>query len=360
MKKARNLLAIGALIVSMHAYSVDYVVEGQVGGLDGQTMYMYDYDKKINIDSVTIKNGKFRFEGSYSRSAYVRIERGNIFSNCVLDTLAIVDFNTHSPSSGSAVNQSLIDFWNKDKLIDDELDKFSSELESHGFEQPELGEIYRHLYYKLRPRRLELYTNTILKNPNGVGEAAMLKLGGMWGLTPDEWDAVYSHMSPYLKELRNTDYFNNMFNNLRNSQPGKPFIDFSAKAIDGKDVMLSEYVGKGKYVLVDFWASWCGPCRKEAETILKPLYEKYKNDDRFMILGVATWDNHDQTVTALEKLKYPWEQIIDAGETPMRLYGFNAIPMIFLLDPNGVILNRELRGEAVTTAVDSILEVSRQ
>lgn len=360
MKKSRNVLAIGALIVSMHAYGVDYVVEGQVDGLDGQIMYMYDYDKKINIDSVTIINGKFRFEGSYSRSAYVRIERGNIFSNCVLDSFAIVDFNTHSPSSGSAVNQSLIDFWNKDKLIDDELDKFSNELENHGFEQPELGEIYSHLYYKLRPRRLEFYTNTIVKNSNGVGEAAMLKLGGMWGLTPDEWDAVYSHMSPYLKELRNTDYFNNLYNNLRNSQPGKPFIDLDAKTIDGKDVKLSEYVGKGKYVLVDFWASWCGPCRKEAETILKPLYEKYKNDDRFMILGVATWDNHDKTVTALEKLKYPWKQIIDAGETPMRLYGFNAIPMIFLLDPNGVILKRELRGEAVTTAVDSILEVSRQ
>lgn len=74
-----------------------------------------------------------------------------------------------------------------------------------------------------------------------------------------------------------------------------------------------------------------------------------------MILGVATLDEHDKTVAALEKRNYPWAQIIDAGEVPMKLYGFNGIPMIFLINPDGIIIERELRGEGIISLVDNIL-----
>ena len=228
-------------------------------------------------------------------------------------------------------------------------------MKSHGFEQPELGEIYSRLYAKLQPKHIQQITQMISDNPNGVGEAAIMKLGGQRGLTPDQWDNAYSKMTPYLKDRKWTDYFNNLYNHLRNSQPGKPFIDFPAKTTDGTDVMLSDYVGKGKYILIDFWASWCGPCKEEAEKTLRPLYEKYKDDERFMILGVATWDKHDKTLAALEKLQYPWTQIIDAGETPMKLYGFDGIPQIFFIGPDGIILNRDIRGERIIHTVESVL-----
>lgn len=335
--------------------AIDYVVEGKVEGLDGKMLYMHDYDSRTNIDSTAVMNGSFRFKGSYDRQAFVRIENGNVFSNCILDTLAVVDFTTHRPSDGSGLNKKLIEYMSESQKIDDELAQFGNELRGHGFEQPEFGEIYKLLYDKLRPGRLKLQYKTIAENSNGLGEAAIMGLGSDWMLTPDEWDAAYSTMSPYLRERRVATYYNDMFANLRNSQPGKPFIDLNAKTPDGRDVRLSDYLGKGKYVLVDFWASWCGPCRDEAEETLRPLYEKYKGDERFMILGVATWDEHDNTVAALEKLNYPWPQIIDAGQTPMKLYGFNAIPMLFLIGPDGTILERELRGESLVNAVDSVL-----
>ncbi|MCI8999174.1 MAG: AhpC/TSA family protein [Muribaculaceae bacterium] len=356
----RSLIVVLLLVTAtISATAIDYVVQGQIEGMDGKLLYLHDYDKEITIDSTLVTNGRFKFHGSYERPALVRVENGRFFSNCILDTLAVVNFDTHYPSAGSLLNQKMINFSSENQTIEDELDKFRDELINHGFEQPELGEIYKHLFDKLFPRRLQLLYQTIEDNPNGVGEYAIMSLGSLWGVTPEQWDEAYSKMSPYLKRRRIADYYNNKYNGLRNSQPGKPFIDINAKTVSGEDVKLSDYVGKGKYVLLDFWASWCGPCREEAEKTLRPLYEKYKDDDRFMILGVATWDEHDKTVAALEKRNYPWTQIIDAGEVPMKLYGFNGIPMIFLINPDGIIIERELRGEGIISLVDNILSTNK-
>jgi len=136
------------------------------------------------------------------------------------------------------------------------------------------------------------------------------------------------------------------------SAVGKNFIDFEAE-YDGKVQKLSDYVGKGKYVLVDFWASWCGPCRKEVPNIIK-VYNKYKGD-RFEALGVATWDDPAATLEAIKEEGIEYPQMLNAQNAGSDAYGIDGIPEIILFGPDGTIIKRGLRGDDIEKAVAEAL-----
>ena len=353
MKK--NLIALFALVSSMSAFSFDYVVEGQINIEDGSVVRMIDYNGNVDIDSAKVENGKFRFMGSYDVPAYVRIEPNrNSYANCVLDNHVVVDFETHLPISGGPLTHRLMDFMNQVRAEEDENESFQMNLKKQDVSREEFRRLMRERYDSVRPILMELYGRTISDNPNGVGIAAVYELTRR-NLSPDEWYGFYDKMSPYIRNHRTIKRHNLEYTAKRNSQPGMPFLDFDGLTPDGDIVKLSDYVGKGKFVLVDYWSSWCGPCKEEAENTLRPLYEKYKNDDRFLILGVATWDKPENTMKALEKLKYPWPQIIGTGEHPMTLYGFDGIPQIMLFGPDGRMIARDLRGDNLILTVESNL-----
>lgn len=130
---------------------------------------------------------------------------------------------------------------------------------------------------------------------------------------------------------------------------GRMFKDFTVEQEPGNTVKLSDYVGKGKYVLVDFWASWCGPCRREIPNI-KAVYEKF-HGDKFDVLSVAVWDEPEDTKKALEEEGLKWPQIINAQKEPAAIYGIQGIPHIILFGPDGTILKRGLRGEQIEAAI---------
>ena len=129
---------------------------------------------------------------------------------------------------------------------------------------------------------------------------------------------------------------------------GAMFKDFEAE-YDGKTTKLSDYVGKGKYVLVDFWASWCGPCRMEIPNIIN-VYNKYKGE-KFEVLGVATWDEPDATLKAIEELGIEYPQMLNAQRAGSDAYGIEGIPEIILFAPDGKIVARGLRGEDIEKTV---------
>lgn len=133
-------------------------------------------------------------------------------------------------------------------------------------------------------------------------------------------------------------------NRIEPNDPAKPFTDFSV-VYNGKTTRLSDYVGRGNYVLVDFWASWCAPCLEEIPLLIA-AYNKYRNRG-FQVLGIAISDKPAHTEAAIKEHGIPYPQIINAQEIANEAYNFSAIPYSLLFDPKGNILARGLRGEEI-------------
>ena len=136
-------------------------------------------------------------------------------------------------------------------------------------------------------------------------------------------------------------------------QEGDMFRDFAVE-YEGKTTRLSDHVGKGQYVLVDFWASWCVPCRREIPNLIA-AYNKYKNKG-LQVLGVAAWDEPDNTKKAIEEDKIPYPQILNSQKIAADAYGIAAIPRIILFAPDGTIVANGLRGEDIEKRLSVIFE----
>jgi len=132
-------------------------------------------------------------------------------------------------------------------------------------------------------------------------------------------------------------------------------MDFSQKDTTDQPIRLSSF--KGKYVLIDFWASWCGPCRQESPILVK-AYEKYKAKG-FDILSVSLDENKNQWIAAIKKDKFTWTQVSDLKGKENQaalLYGVKSIPANFLIDPQGKIIAKGLRGEDLERQLQQIFK----
>ena len=165
-----------------------------------------------------------------------------------------------------------------------------------------------------------------------------------YDLTPAQVDSMLNLLDPSLSESSVVSMMKKAIDAKKATAEGAMFTDFD---IDG--VKLSDYVGKGKYVLVDFWASWCGPCKREIPNI-KKVYDKYVGDD-FDVLSVAVWDQPQASVDTAKAYGVNWNEIINAQAVPTDLYGIHGIPHIILFGPDGTIVKRDLRGEGIEEEV---------
>ena len=180
-------------------------------------------------------------------------------------------------------------------------------------------------------------------------------------LDADELEKAVESLGDSIKEDPAVRQVSDGLQAKKATKAGQPFVDFTIvqdpENPETSTVKLSDYVGKGKYVLVDFWASWCGPCKAEIPNI-KAVYDKYAGED-FDVLSVAVWDKPEASVKAAAELGITWNQIINAQQVPTDLYGIDGIPHIMLVGPDGIILNRDLRGDLIEVNVSRYVKAKK-
>lgn len=168
-------------------------------------------------------------------------------------------------------------------------------------------------------------------------------------------DIVQEFLDAVPEDLHKYAMYKELVNEVRSAKlkVGSAAPDISGFTPDGKELTLSDF--RGKYVFIDFWASWCGPCRREIPNI-KAMYEKY-NGKGMNFLGVAVWDAPADTHRAMTQLDIPWPVIVGNQKLtePTKIYGIMGIPHIIIFDPEGRIISRGLQGKKLADAIEACM-----
>lgn len=336
MKKTLFFVFALALVFAGCKQKADnsYTISGTLpSGVDAKMIYLYaaDGDKPVVVDSARIEKGSFHFKG------------------IAPDTLQLMVLHPGSLEEYPALAWSL--FLEPGDMVVDTLSEFVTGTPVNDGLHDWMGQLTNIMMTSGDPSAFRLFFEQHWQEHSSdfVGAVTLAQMSPYL-----DFAFVDSLANQVPAELR-THYlvasFYEQLEAMRSMQPGKPFTDVALVALDGTPTSLSDYIGKGKYVLVDFWASWCGPCRQA----MPDLQNTVKKFPKLTVLGIAVSDKVDDTEKAVKDLKISWPVLSDTDAISARKYGVNAIPAKILFDPDGTILARDLN---VMTLEETLSKIS--
>lgn len=303
---------------------------------DGAMVYLRNSDTGEKLDSVVVENKVAVFAGEIDEPIPASIAfDGRSRATFVLEPGSmVVDVNTRS-ARGSMLNDILTEYVSQTLELSKRYRASETDAERDAIEEE---------FVKLANKTME----ENMDNPIGY----MIFVDEASGMDIDEFNS-YLAKYPALAQYEGVKRYKNINDKKAATSVGKMFADFEITYGDKTD-KLSDYVGKGKYVLVDYWASWCGPCLRQIP-VIKELLAEY-GDKGLEVLGVAVWDEPENTLKAIESHGITWPCIINAQRIPTDIYGIAGIPCIILYGPDGKILSRDKQSDALKADVRAAFE----
>lgn len=350
------------LLISSSAFSQEFSIKGSIANCTDSIVYLsYGTLGSSSIDSGVIKNGQFSFTGKVSEPVpamiftptyKVRIDLFLDNTNITITGHADSIYNT-KVSGGAAVvkeyeafNQVIMA--NRKSTI--ALFQQAYELNQKG-DSTTAKEIQAKADSQYRSEFLTRvnYIETHPKSYVGANELLAYISSNTLGASIKLYDAL----DESIKATAMGKEIASRIELLSKVEPGKQALNFTQQSNKGKAVQLSDY--KGRYVLLEFWASWCGPCRAENPNLVQQ-YKLYK-DKGFDVLGVSLDKDKNLWQKAIDKDGLPWTHVSDLNgwnNEVAKLYGIRAVPASFLIDPKGMIIAQGLRGEALNKKLEEL------
>lgn len=344
----QDTFSITAEIVGIEDFTPIYLQQVGESGLE-------------NKDTAELIDSKIQFTGSLEQPEMIYLRVGdsrkmiNIFAeNSTISVRVQIDSLQDAKVTGSRTHDELLEFKDYLKPVDEKINKLRVEYR----EVVQQGDTDRRAeidaeYEELRQEQIMMIKDFVANRPASHLSPFIIRSYLAYELNYQELDEMLVSLDSGVHVSRDYKTLRERADILENVAVGKPAVDFALNDTTGNPISISSF--KGKFLLIDFWASWCTPCRVENPNVVR-LYNDFK-DKGFEIIGVSFDEQRDRWIDAIHKDNLTWSHVSDLqgwSSAAGKLYAINAIPATVLLNREGTIVAKNLRGDALRQKLEEL------